>query len=162
MRCLQHSVTTLASPTATWAVLADFGGVAKWAPGMRSSRVLGDQYWGVGAHRALRHILGFRIEEVVTHWTEGVAYGFDLTRTPFPMRNVSETLGLEPAGELTRIISRVSYDMRLGALGRFFDWIFLRHFVTREMRASLRGLKAFIEQRAPVSDEAPVASEGMP
>lgn len=162
MRCLEHSVITSASPASAWDVMADYGGVAKWAPGMRDSRVLGEQHQGVGAHRTLRHILGFRIEEVVTDWTEGVAYAFELTRTPFPMRKVSETLGLEPLGGRTRIVSRVWYDMRLGALGRFFDWVFLRHFVAREMRASLRGLKAFIEQRVLADGEVPVATEGMP
>ncbi len=54
-----------------WEILADFSGVASWAPTITSSRLLTDANGGIGARRTCDHISGAAIEEVVTEWEEG-------------------------------------------------------------------------------------------
>ena len=125
-------------------MLADFGGVADWAPYMRKSRLLGDQKSGVGARRILHHAWGFRFEESVTEWNDGKGYSFDVFRAPFPMKDVRESWIAEHNDGLTTVTTRVNYDMHLGFAGAFLDWLMVRFIVRREMRSGLRGLKSFL------------------
>jgi len=40
----------------------------------------------------------------------------------------------------------VTYDMKLGVLGKAIDWFLVRFIVRREMRSGLKGLKTHSEQ----------------
>lgn len=131
---------------AAWETLSDYASVDLWAPGLWAAAIVGDQQQGVGARRKLRHSLGFRIEEIVTEWHEGSGYGFDLERAPFPMRNVSESIWIEPNCEGVRIHSTVTYGMKLGFLGAWLDRGLVSPLVTRQMRKSLAGLKKLLEK----------------
>lgn len=144
MRDLTEHIEVNAPLQTVWDVLADFGGVAKWAPYMRSSRLLDDRKSGVGACRVLHHAWGFRFEESVTDWNDGKGYSFDVFRAPFPMMDVRESWIVEHHDGLTTVTTRVKYDMRLGFAGAFLDWLLVRFIVRREMRAGLRGLKSFL------------------
>jgi len=125
--------------------LSDFARVDLWAPGLWAAAIVGEQKQGVGARRRLRHSLGFRIEEVITEWNEGNGYGFELERAPFPMRNVSERIWIEPNGARVRIHSTVTYGMKLGFLGGWLDQVLVSPLVGRQMRNSLAGLKTLLE-----------------
>ncbi len=148
MRNLEEKIEIRSSKQEAWEVLADFGGAAAWAPGMRTSSVRGELKTGVGAYRVMRHSWGFTVEESVTRWTEGIGYAFDLVRAPFPMSNVRESLSLEYSQGRTVVSTSVSYDMRLGVLGALLDTILVRFLVRREMQAGMRGLKKFVELKA--------------
>jgi ligand-binding SRPBCC domain-containing protein len=145
MRILSERVYIQAPAGAVWAVLADFGGVADWAPYMKKSHLIGDIKRGVGTRRGMRHAWGFRFEEAVTEWTEGSGFCFDVFQAPFPMKDVRETWVTASDNGLSTVRTRVSYDMRLGLIGRLLDWLLVRFIVTREMRAGLRGLKQYLE-----------------
>ncbi len=149
MRTLYEKVETTAPRSHAWEVLKDFGGVAKWAPGMRSSRLEGPQSSGVGTHRVMRHAWGFRIHETITEWNEGTGYSFVLTRAPFPMHEVTEVWVLEPENNHAVITTAVSYRMKLGIIGALLDAVLVRFLVAREMRAGLIGFKNYVEQRLP-------------
>jgi ligand-binding SRPBCC domain-containing protein len=152
MRKLEEEIVTGLSRQAVWEVLADFGGVQKWAPGMRRSRLEGDSATGVGTRRVMRHRWGFRIAEVVTEWNEGSGYAFDLLQAPFPMENVHETWLLEHDAGGTRITTTVSYDMGVSPLGALLDALLVRFLVAREMRAGLRALIAYAERHSVVRE----------
>lgn len=146
MRELRESVKISRPHQAVWDLLADFGGVASWAPYMKSSRLIGDVRSGTGMRRSMRHAWGFRFEESVTDWTEGEGFSFDVFRAPFPMRDVKESWRIEHENGLSTVSTRVTYNMYLGPLGKAIDWALVRFIVKREMRAGLRGLKQHSEQ----------------
>jgi ligand-binding SRPBCC domain-containing protein len=145
MRILSERVYIQAPAKAVWAVMADFGGVADWAPYMKQSHLIGTIERGVGTRRGMRHAWGFRFEEAVTEWNEGAGYCFDVFRAPYPMKNVRETWVTFSDEGLSTVRTRVSYEMHLGLLGRLIDWLLVRFIVQREMRAGLRGLKHYLE-----------------
>ena len=145
MRILSEQVVIEAPHADVWAVLADFGGVAAWAPYMRNSHLIGEQAVGVGTRRGMRHAWGFLFEEAVTGWVEGKGYSFDVFRAPYPMKNVKESWEAVPGSDVSTVITRVTYEMHLGPLGRLLDWALVRFIVRREMRAGLDGLKHHVE-----------------
>jgi len=148
MRLLEERVEIMAPAQLVWDVLADFGGVEKWAPYMRKSQLIGEQDTGVGMRRGMRHAWGFRFEEVVTQWHEGKGFAFDVLKAPFPMKEVKEVWVLAPENSHTAVETQVRYGTHLGLLGGIVDWLLVRFVVRREMRAGLRGLKEFAEQAA--------------
>lgn len=131
---------------AVWELLADFGGVCRWAPYMKTSHLIGDIQSGVGMRRGMRHAWGFRFEEAVTQWNDGQGFSFDVLRAPFPMKDVTESWHLSHENGVSIVSTRVTYGMKLGILGKAIDWFLLRFIVRREMRSGLRGLKAHSEQ----------------
>ena len=151
MRVLVEQISIQAEDKDLWSVMEDFGGVYKWAPNMKKSALVGRQQTGVGTCRFLRHAWGFILEEVVTEWTDGKGFSFDVYRAPYPMKNVQESwLAGRENGQAT-VITRVNYEMRLGIIGRLLDWVLVRHVVQREMRTGLRGLKQYVEKKAQQS-----------
>jgi len=145
MRVLTENVIIQAPGKTVWSVVADFGNVHLWAPYMKSCQLIGNQTSGVGMRRGMRHAWGFRLEEVVTDWTEGRGFSFDVQRAPFPMTHVKESWVLAGSNGLTTVATQVSYRMRLGFLGLAIDEPMVQYIVKREMRSGLRGLKRYIE-----------------
>lgn len=146
MRSIKERIEIGVSLNAVWAILEEFGAVAKWAPYMRHSALIGEQKTGIGTRRKLRHDWGFRLEESVTEWTSGRGFAFDVNRAPYPMKGVRETWLIEHGNGLTTVATTVEYQMHLGWLGSMLDSSLVQHIVRREMRAGLRGLKAFAER----------------
>jgi ligand-binding SRPBCC domain-containing protein len=147
MRELSEHVVIAVPPETVWQALADFGDVAAWAPYMRISHLVGDQERGVGTRRAMRHELGFRFEERVTSWDEGVGFAFDVLSAPWPMDDVRESWRIATHGSGTQVTTRVQYGMKVGVAGNLLDWSLVRFIVRREMRSGVRGLKEYLERR---------------
>ena len=146
MRKLEERIEIKASKQAVWDVMADFGSAAKWAPDMRHSSLKGELKTGVGTHRVMRHLWGFRIEEIVTRWEECAGYSFKLVKAPYPMRDVCETWVLQHDGNQALLAITVSYGMRLGLLGALLDSVLVRFVVARQMRLGICGLKHYVEK----------------
>ena len=147
MRKLEDKVEIKTSTQTVWEVMADFGSAATWAPDMLQSGLRGDRKTGVGTYRVLRHAWGFKIEEIVTEWSDGAGYSFELVKAPFPMRDVHETWVLEAVDSHALLTITVSYDMRLGLLGALLDAVLVRFVVAREMRLGICGLKHHVEKK---------------
>jgi ligand-binding SRPBCC domain-containing protein len=147
MRTLTETVHINAPSGNVWKALADFGGVADWAPYMRQSHLIGESETGVGTRRGMRHAWGFRFEERVTEWNEGNGYSFDVFRAPYPMKDVHESWVAGKDNGFSTVTTEVNYGMKLGIIGSALDWLLVRFVVRREMRAGLRGLKQFVEQQ---------------
>jgi hypothetical protein len=147
MRRLTENIDIGATPDAVWGVLNDFGGVAQWAPFLRSASLVGDLEHGVGSYRVMRHYWGFRLEESVVEWKDHEGYAFEVLIVPFPIGEVRESWSLKGGNPHVTVTSTVSYGMRLGPVGAFLDWVLVRHLIRREMRAGLKGLRAYVESR---------------
>lgn len=155
MRSLDEQIEINAPASFVWEVLADFGGVANWAPYMRTCHLIGDQAQGVGTRRGMRHAWGFRFEEAVTEWRDGEGLSFDVLRAPFPMSDVRESWRVSGSGGCAMVSTKVTYGMRLGAVGSALDQLLVHLIVRREMRAGLRGLKRYAEDRSRLATSAP-------
>jgi len=155
MRILNEQVSIPAPPPAVWVVLEDFGGVAKWAPNMRRSKLIGSQGTGTGARRIMHHHLGFNFEEVITDWNPGTGYSFMVYRAPYPMKNVNENWRVTHLNGQSLVSTQVSYSMALGRVGRWLDSLLVRHIVRREMRKGLKGLKDHVVSATEVTDTTP-------
>ena len=154
MHKLEQEIVAAVPPQAVWEVLEQFGSVDQWAPGMHSSSLSGEQASGVGTRRVMRHRWGFRIEEEVTRWADGLGMSFVLTRAPFPMQNVHETWDIEEQNGATRIVTTVTYEMGMGVLGTLLDQLLVRFVVEREMRHGMKALIAFIgEDTSPAKPD---------
>lgn len=158
-RTIENSAFIAQPPCRVWAVLADFGGVAKWAPRMKGSRITSENAYGVGTRRVMRHVWGFRIVETVTHWDEGSGFTFRLDRAPAPLRGVVESWCIEQEGAGTRVRTRVSYGTGWAVLGRWVDRWLVRFLVEREMASSLRSLCHFADYRFHASTKPAAADQ---
>ena len=147
MRELREQIAIATPRQTVWELLADFGGVSKWAPYMKTSHLIGDIQSGIGMRRGMRHAWGFRFEEAVTQWKDGQGFSFDVFRAPFPMKNVKESWIIDHSNGHSTVSTQVTYGMHLGPIGKALDWMLVRFIVTREMRAGLRGLKQHSERR---------------
>jgi ligand-binding SRPBCC domain-containing protein len=138
-----------------WDAMADFGSAAPWAPGMRESSLKGEQKAGVGTQRVMRHVWGFRIEEIVTEWVDGAGFSFDLVKAPYPLRDVNETWVLRSDDEHTLLTITVTYDVHLGPVGDLLDTVFMRFLIAREIRQGILGLKRYVEEKFANSQSDP-------
>lgn len=145
MRTLKEHIDIQADEDIVWSVLDDFGGVARWAPYVRSAVLLSERPKGVGSFRSMRHFWGFRLEEDVIDWEDHKGYTFRVVTVPYPIGDVIETWSIEAGNPHVTVTSMVRYGMRMGAVGALFDWLMLRFVIRREMRCGLKGLKRYVE-----------------
>lgn len=145
IRRLEEQIEINSSPDAVWGVLRDFGQVARWAPHVLTSKSVDGQATGLGSRRVFQHLWGFRLEEVITRWDEGLGYSFDIVTAPFVFRDVRETWTVHAALAGARVLTSVEYDVHFGALGSALDRVLLRRLIRREMQVGLAGLKKYVE-----------------
>lgn len=126
-----------------WEVLADFGGVQKWAPGVTKSYSTSKSNGGADAARHC-DIPGFGgIEEFVTEWNEGV--GFTYRVEPFGMIDESSsTWRITPQGDKTLVYTELILNMRFGVLGSLMERLFVKRKVEKGTRNGLEGLKQHV------------------
>ena len=126
-----------------WEVLADFGGVQKWAPGVTESHSTSSNNSGVDAARHC-DIPGFGgIEEYVTEWSEGV--GFSYKVEPFGMIDEStSTWKITPQGDKTLVYTELNVNMRFGLFGSLMERLVVRRKIEKGTRNGLEGLKQHV------------------
>ncbi len=127
-----------------WEVLADFGGIYKWAPGITNSYSTSESN---GGPEASRHcdIAGFgSVEEYVAEWTEGTGFGYRAT----PVGPIGESLSrwsVTPQGNKALAHGDLEYTVRFGPIGALMHKLFMRRALQKGMRKALAGLKHRVE-----------------
>ena len=127
--------------------LADFGGIYKYSPGVRSSHSTSIENGGVGASRHCDLLPAGSIEERIVDWNEGRGYSleiFDGEKTP-PLKKAVATLELEPRGDMTEVMARFDYALKYGPLGALGDRLLFRRLFERGFDNLLSGLKHHVE-----------------
>ncbi len=127
-----------------WDILADFSGVASWAPTITSSHLLTDANGGIGAKRTCDHISGAAIEEVVTEWEDGEYYSYDMTTSLGPVKTLRNTWAVSTEGNDTVVTLTMDFKMRFGVLGLLMIPA-ARMMMGKEMKLTLAGLKHHVE-----------------
>ncbi len=146
MSLLTRRVRIDASAEKAWGVLADFGGVSKWAPTITESRSLTEANGGVGARRTCTHVKMGQLEEVIVEWEEGRRYSYDFTRgLPMPMRSLINDWSVESDGDGAVVTLRQNFQTKFGPLGWLMERLVLRRMMDKEITVTLAGLKYHTE-----------------
>lgn len=102
MTSVESSVEIAADAAAVWAVLADFGDLARWTRPVQHSWLVSEQTEGVGAVRRVQVARMAMIEEIVT-WDPERAMGYTITGLPPIVRSATNTWTLTPIDGRTRV-----------------------------------------------------------
>ena len=146
---IEKQITIDAPKAQVWAVLADFGNVHAWAPGVTHSYSTSDNNGGDGASRHC-DIKGFGSgEEDVLDWQEGRSFRYRATALG-PIGESISVWEVQPqGGGRSKVVTTFEFLVRFGPLGAAMMVLFMRRKVNRAFDQTLRSLKAFVEQ--PVS-----------
>ena len=90
------------APEAVWAVLADFGGISRWAPNVDHSCLTTEQPEGVGTVRRVQVGRNALLERVV-EWEPGRRLAYEIEGLPAVVRSVTNTWELEGSGGATTV-----------------------------------------------------------
>lgn len=92
-----------------WAALADYGGIARWAPNVDHSCVTTRHGEGVGTTRRVQVGRNVLLETVV-QWEPGERLAYRIEGLPPVVRSLTTTWHLEAAGSATRITLTSTVD----------------------------------------------------
>ncbi len=142
---LVRQVEINASKEKVWEVLADFSGVANWAPTILESRSTTEANGGVGAERTCKHVAIGNIEGRIIAWENGRSLSYDVIKgLPFPMQSLNNTWTVNAAGDNAMVAVAMDFRMGLGPFG-VLPALMARLPMRKEMQVSLAGLKQYVE-----------------
>jgi carbon monoxide dehydrogenase subunit G len=143
---LTKRISINASADKVWGVLADFGGVAKWAPTVVESHLTTEANGGVGAKRMLAVSTGESVEEVVVEWNEGRSFTFQIPAgLASVVKMLQETWTVEPALKESVVAVTMDYTMKYGIIGTALDSLMVGRALRKMLAQNLAGLKHHIE-----------------
>jgi uncharacterized protein YndB with AHSA1/START domain len=96
-------------PEDVWAVLADFGGISRWAPNVDHSCLTTSQREGAGAVRRVQVGRNALLERVV-EWEPGERLAYAIVGLPPVVRAAVNTWSLEADSGATRVTLRTRVD----------------------------------------------------
>ena len=145
MPVLVQQVAIDASREKVWEILADFSGVANWAPTISESRSTTEANGGVDAERSCEHEKMGTIYERIVAWEEGRSLSYDVIEgLPFPMKSLNNIWEVRAHGDGALVTLTMDFGMKLGPFG-FLPAIMARRPMSKEMRVTLAGLKQYVE-----------------
>lgn len=150
MTVVSETLKLEAAPAEVWKVLADFGGVASWNPGVTSARLLNAKNGGVGAERRCELSSGPKdfIHERITAWHEGSSMTVEIAGTNQPIKSGTMGFVLRPDGTGTQATFEMDYTLKFGPLGKIMDALMVRREMAKGARGILKGLKRHVDAPA--------------
>ena len=140
-----------ASPSALWALFADFPNLANHWSGVRATRSIGDQTGGVGARRHVELKPIGSMDETVTTWEERRRIGTrNQPSASVPFKHAESMPTLEPDEDGTLATFDYRYFPRGGALGRLTGPL-----IDKMLTATFNDMLAAIEEAALPSPKGP-------
>ncbi len=145
---IEKQIIIDAPAQAAWDVIADFGNVHRWAPGVTHSYATSPNNNGDGASRHC-DIQGFgSVEEDILQWDDGVSYTYNAT--PLGPIGLSTSVWsveiLSP--NRSRVVTSFEYPTRFGPPGALMNLLFMRRKIDRSFDAALAALKTYVEKEA--------------
>ena len=135
------------SPAVVWATLADFGGIARWAPNVDHSCLTTESAGGEGAERRVQVGRNVLLERVVA-WEPEHRLAYELHGLPPVVRSVTNTWTLAGSGDSTA----VTLTSRIDAGPRPPQQVMARivgRVLGKASRQMLAGLTAHVEKEQP-------------
>ncbi len=139
-----------------WEVLADFGGIYRWNPGVRHSYSTSESSHGLLATRHCELLKGDGyLDEQILEWREGESFKVDIYETNLPLhRNVVE-FSVEADGSGAIVTVTPNYVLKYGLLGWLMNQLVVRRKFQKGMEDLLIGLKYHIETGELVGERVP-------
>ena len=129
-----------------WEVLADFGGIYLWNPGMRHSYSTSDSSQGLLATRRCELLSGDDyLDERILEWRDGESFKVEISETNLPFHRSVVEFSIEADGSGTIVTVAPDYALKYGLLGRLLNQIVVRRKFRKGMEDLLAGLKYHIE-----------------
>ncbi len=145
-------VTIDAPADRVWEVLADFGAIYKWAPGITNSYSTSESNGGPDASRHC-DIAGFgSVEEYVIEWTEGREFKYRATPVG-PIGESISTWRVTPQGSKAVLYGDLEYKIRFGPIGALAHKLFMGRMMRQAMNKTLAGFKHHVETGEPVDQK---------
>ena len=146
MTQIKSEIRINASKEKVWEVLADFGGVSKWAPTVAKSFTTTTATEGVGSERKCE-IPGFgNVSERITEWDEGklIRYAVEAEGVG-PIKSAASEFSIRREGEDTLATMTVNFQMKFGLIGALMDRLMVRRKISKQIHITLAGLKHHVE-----------------
>lgn len=145
MATLSRQRTVAAAPRAVWSVLADFGSISAWAPGVDHSCLLehGADATAVGTTRRVQVGRDTLVERITESGTPHVL-GYDIEGLPRRLRRVANRWTLAPAGNGTLVTLTSTVDIGANPIARVAEHALCR-WLARQSDPMLAGLAAQAE-----------------
>ena len=159
MKKVEAQIVIDAPVQKVWEVLADFGGVYRWAPSVTNSYTTSENNSGPEASRHC-DIAGFgSIEENITEWNEGRDFTYVATGVG-PISEGYSTWSVKPQGDKTLVYADLRYGLRFGPLGALMNVLLLRRKIEQGLVNGLEGLKRHVKtgEQIGVDFRVPVAA----
>ncbi len=147
MTTITREIKIDASQEKVWEILADFGGIYKFNPGVSSSHSTSSANSGVGATRHCDLLPAGSVEERIFEWKEGQAYKVEIYSgkgTP-PFKSAVGQLEAKPDGNGTLVRMRFEYSLKFGPIGALMDRLMVRSQFSKAIPGILAGLKHYAE-----------------
>lgn len=148
MSTITDSIRINAPKDKVWEILADFGGVINYNPGLSNSYSTSENNEGVGATRHCDLLPMGSIEERIVEWNEGSDYLVDIYQfngaTP-PIKEAFGRLSIEADGDQTIANMSLSYEMKMGFIGNAMKGLVLDGQYQKAVTGILQGLKFHTE-----------------
>ena len=130
-----------------WKILADFGGIYKFNPGVPNSYSTSQSNSGVGATRHCDFLPTGGVEERITEWNENSDYKIEIYEgkgVP-PFKTAVAHLSVAPDDNGTIVKMSLSYRLKFGPLGALMDAMLVRKQFQKAVPGILAGLRHYTE-----------------
>ncbi len=125
-----------------WAALADYGGIYKFAPGVKHSEMLNDVVIGPGAQRICEFAAGGSVKEVITRFQEGAFYELDLYDIKAPIKAGSARFAVTPINpNKTKVEVIFNFQPKFGPLGWVMGKMLIEPQFSKGLAGMLKGLE---------------------
>lgn len=150
MTHIRESIRIDAGREKVWGLLADFGGIVRFHPGIRDSYSTSDHNSGLGATRHCDLLPAGSVEERIVGWQEGSelqVHIYDGKGTPpLDFQATRARFTVRPAGDAAVVVTMtMHYRLRYGPLGALMDRVMVRPQFQKVAENILQGLKHYAE-----------------
>ena len=134
-------------PDEVWAVLADFGGISRWAPNVDHSCLTTERDEGEGTVRRIQVGRNAFLERVVA-WEPGTRLAYRIEGLPQVVKSVTNTWELVGAGTTTTVTLTSRIDTGPRPPQQLIARV-LGRVLAKTSRQMLAGLTTHLEETAP-------------
>ncbi len=137
-------------------MLADFGGIYRWNPGVKHSYSTSEINQGLLATRHCELPKGDDyLDERILEWREGESFQVEWYATNLPFHRSVVKFSIKAYGNGTIVTVAPDYALKYGLLGRLLNKLVVRRIFRKGMEDLLTGLKYHIETGELVGERVP-------
>ncbi len=149
MTHIKESIRINASKDKVWELLADFGGIIKFHPGLRDSYSTSTRKGGVGASRHCDLLPAGSVEERIIEWKDGqemLVQIFDGKGVPpFDFDSTKAHITVQEKDVDTIVTMDFNYRLKYGLIGAIMNNAMVKPQFQKVLPNLLKGLKYYAE-----------------